>query len=87
MNMTKRSIHKKVMMVILAVCMIFTVVPVTVLADTGDTEIKEVSINFDVSGFKYGDTIQPIVSIADASAHYTIAYERWDELEHEEGQP
>ena len=87
MNMTKRSIRKKVMMIILAVCMIFTVVPVTVLADTGDTEIKEVSINFDVSGFKYGDTIQPIVSIADASAHYTIAYERWDELEHEEGQP
>ena len=74
MNMTKRSIHKKVMMVILAVCMIFTVVPVTVLADNGDTEIKEVSINFDVSGFKYGDTIQPIVSIADASAHYTIDY-------------
>lgn len=87
MNMTKRSIHKKIMMVILAVCMIFTVVPVTVLADTGDTEIKEVSINFDVSGFKYGDTIQPIVSIADASAHYTVAYERWEELEHEEGQP
>lgn len=87
MNMTKRSIHKKIMMVILAVCMIFTVVPVTVLADTGDTEIKEVSINFDVSGFKYGDTIQPIVSIADASAHYTVAYERWKELEHEEGQP
>lgn len=87
MNMTKRSIRKKVMMIILAVCMIFTVVPVTVLADTGDTEIKEVSINFDVSGFKYGDTIQPIVSIADASAHYTVAYERWKELEHEEGQP
>lgn len=87
MNMTKRSIRKKVMMIILAVCMIFTVVPVTVLADTGDTEIKEVSINFDVSGFKYGDTIQPIVSIADASAHYTIAYERWKELKHEEGQP
>lgn len=87
MNMTKRSIRKKVMMIILAVCMIFTVVPVTVMADTGDTEIKEVNINFDVSGFKYGDTIRPIVSIADDSAHYTIAYERWDELEHEEGQP
>ena len=87
MNMIKRSIRKKVMMIILAVCMIFTVVPVTVLADTGDTEIKEVNINFDVSGFKYGDTIQPIVSIADDSAHYTVAYERWKELEHEEGQP
>ena len=81
--MSKKSIMSKLLTAALAAFTALPMLTVSAYAEEGSSGeggglIREVSVELDASGFKYGSAPVMIASVPDG-AHYSVLFERWSE--------
>lgn len=81
--MSKKSIMSRLLTAALAAFTALPMLTVSAYAEEGSSGeggglIREVSVELDASGFKYGSAPVMIASVPDG-AHYSVLFERWSE--------
>lgn len=72
--------------VLLMVCMMMTIVPITAFADTQDDgyTVKNIAITNATLSYQAGEAPKATAIVGDSTAHYEIAYENWQRMEKKE---
>ena len=87
--MKNKAIKTKLLTVLLALCMVLSLVPMTAFA-ADQTVIDRVDFNHETPSYRYGDTPRALASVTDSNANYKIYDEYLEEcvlVEEREGAP
>ena len=87
--MKNKAIKTKLLTVLLALCMVLSLVPMTAFA-AEPTVIDTVDFNHEIPSYRYGDTPRALASVTDSNANYKIYDEYLEEcvlVEEREGEP
>lgn len=69
---------RKLLSILLALCMALTIVPITAFA-AGVNYIDKISVTYTAPNYKAGDAPQAVASVTEGEC--SVAYEYWDEIE------
>lgn len=69
---------KKLLSILLVLCMALTIVPITAFA-AGVNYIDKISVTYTAPNYKAGDAPQAVASVTEGEC--SVAYEYWDEIE------
>ena len=69
---------RKLLSILLALCMVLTIVPITAFA-AGVNYIDKISVTYTAPNYKAGDAPQAVASVTEGEC--SVAYEYWDEIE------
>ncbi len=83
--MKTKPLKTKLMTVLLTLCMVLSIVPLSVFA-AEPTVIDKVNFDFEIPDYNAGDTLKACGSIKDSDAHYTIYDECFKEYKHKQGE-
>ena len=87
--MKNKAFKTKLLTVLLALCMVLSLVPMTAFA-ADQTVIDRVDFNHEIPSYRYGDTPRALASVTDSNANYKIYDEYLEEcvlVEEREGEP
>lgn len=77
MNSQKKR-NRKLLSILLALCMVLTIVPITAFA-AGVNYIDKISVTYTAPNYKAGDAPQAVASVTEGEC--SVAYEYWGEIE------
>lgn len=77
MNSQKKR-NRKLLSILLVLCMVLTIVPITAFA-AGVNYINKISVTYTAPNYKAGDAPQAVASVTEGEC--SVAYEYWGEIE------
>ena len=76
--MKERTLKTKLLTVLLTLCMVLSIVPITAFA-AGVNYIDKISVTYTAPNYKAGDAPQAVASVTEGEC--SVAYEYWGEIE------
>ena len=76
--MKERTLKTKLLTVLLTLCMVLSIVPITAFA-AGVNYIDKISVTYTAPNYKAGNVPQAVASVTEGEC--SVAYEYWMEIE------